>query len=217
MEVLPDIIITDWMMPGMSGVNLCKALRNNSKTNHIPIILLTSKSAQESQIEGMQSGADDYVSKPFNSDILEIRVNKLLEAKERLRKKWQQSLFQEEIVKDPLQPITFEDEFLRKITQFVVENMSNPDLSIEDLEKGMDMSKMQLYRKLKNVTSLSGNEFIRSVRLRESKSLLQNADLNISEVAYRVGFNDPGYFTRAFKKQFGKSPKVFIQEKNNET
>lgn len=217
LEVLPDIIITDWMMPGMSGVNLCKALRNNSKTNHIPIILLTSKSAQESQIEGMQSGADDYVSKPFNSDILEIRVNKLLEAKERLRKKWQQSLFQEEIVKDPLQPITFEDEFLRRITQFVVENMSNPDLSIEDLEKGMDMSKMQLYRKLKNVTSLSGNEFIRSVRLRESKSLLQNADLNISEVAYRVGFNDPGYFTRAFKKQFGKSPKVFIQEKNNET
>jgi AraC-like DNA-binding protein len=94
--------------------------------------------------------------------------------------------------------------------------MSNPELSIEDLEKGMDMSKMQLYRKLKNVTSLSGNEFIRSVRLKESKSLLQNGEFNISEVAYRVGFNDPGYFTRAFKKQFGKSPKIYVQEKNNE-
>ncbi len=216
LEILPDVIITDWMMPGMSGVNLCKALRSNNKTNHIPIILLTSKSAQESQIEGMQSGADDYVSKPFNSDILEIRVAKLLEAKERLRKKWQQSLFQEEIQNDQPSSITFEDEFLRKITIFVIENMSNPELSIEDLEKGMDMSKMQLYRKLKNVTSLSGNEFIRSVRLKESKSLLQNGEFNISEVAYRVGFNDPGYFTRAFKKQFGKSPKVYVQEKNNE-
>ncbi len=216
LELIPDVVITDWMMPGMSGLNLCKALRNNNKTNHIPLILLTSKSAQESQIEGMQSGADDYVSKPFNSDILEIRVNNLLEAKERLRKKWQQSLFQEEIQKDQVQSITFEDEFLRKITSFVIDNMSNPELSIEDLEKGMDMSKMQLYRKLKNVTSLSGNEFIRSIRLKESKLLLQIGELNISEVAYRVGFNDPGYFTRAFKKQFGKSPKVYIQEKNNE-
>jgi len=216
LELLPDMIITDWMMPGMSGVNLCKALRNNAKTNHIPIILLTSKSAQESQIEGIQSGADDYVSKPFNSDILEIRVNKLLEAKERLRKKLQQTLFQEEIQKDQPTSITFEDEFLRRITQFVVANMSNPDLSIEDLEKGMDMSKMQLYRKLKNVTSLSGNEFIRSVRLKESKVLLQAGELNVSEVAYRVGFNDPGYFTRAFKKQFGKSPKIYVQDKNNE-
>lgn len=216
LELIPDIIITDWMMPGMSGINLCKALRSNTKTNHIPTIILTSKSSQESQIEGMQSGADDYVSKPFNSDILEIRVAKLLEAKERLRTKLQQTLFQEEIQKDQPLSATFEDEFLRKITQFVIDNMANPDLSIEDLEKGMDMSKMQLYRKLKNVTSLSGNEFIRSVRLKESKALLQSGDLNISEVAYRVGFNDPGYFTRAFKKQFGKSPKVYIQEKNNE-
>jgi len=216
LELIPDIIITDWMMPGMSGVNLCKAIRNNNKTNHIPLLILTSKSSQESQIEGMQSGADDYVSKPFNSDILEIRVAKLLEAKERLRIKLQQTLFQEEIQKDQPLGTTFEDEFLRKITQFVIDNMANPDLNIEDLEQGMDMSKMQLYRKLKNVTSLSGNEFIRSVRLKESKSLLQSGDLNISEVAYRVGFNDPGYFTRAFKKQFGKSPKLFIQEKNNE-
>ncbi len=216
LELIPDVIITDWMMPGMSGINLCKALRNNNKTNHIPIILLTSKSAQESQIEGMQSGADDYVSKPFNSDILEIRVNKLLDAKERLRKKWQQSLFQEEIQKNQPSNLTFEDEFLRKISNFVIENMANPDLSIEDLEKGMDMSKMQLYRKLKNVTSLSGNEFIRSIRLKESKKLLQQTDLNISEVAYRVGFNDPGYFARAFKKQFGKSPKAYLQDKNDE-
>ena len=94
--------------------------------------------------------------------------------------------------------------------------MSNPELNLDDLEKGMDMSKMQLYRKLKNITSFSGNEFIRSIRLKESKDLLQTGEFNISEVAYKVGFNDPGYFTRAFKKQFGKSPKEFIQTKNNE-
>lgn len=215
LETIPDVIITDWMMPGMSGVNLCKALRNNHKTSHIPMIILTSKSSQESQIEGMQSGADDFISKPFNSEILEIRVNKLLEAKERMRMKWQQTLFQEGLQKEQ-NLLVFEDEFLKKITQFVIENMSNPELNLDDLEKGMDMSKMQLYRKLKNITSFSGNEFIRSIRLKESKDLLQTGEFNISEVAYKVGFNDPGYFTRAFKKQFGKSPKEFIQTINNE-
>ncbi len=209
---LPDVVITDWMMPGMSGVNLCHALRQNSKTNHIPILILTSKSTQESQIEGMQAGADDFISKPFNADILEIRVNKLLETKERMRKNLQKQLIQKELSSGNA-PV-FEDSFLQKTTQIVIANMSNPDFDVEDLEKSMDMSKMQLYRKLKNLTSFAGNEFIRSVRLRESKSLLENSNLNISEIAYQVGFNDPAYFTRAFKKQYGKSPKEYQSNTN---
>jgi signal transduction histidine kinase/ligand-binding sensor domain-containing protein/DNA-binding response OmpR family regulator len=209
---LPDVVITDWMMPGMSGVNLCQALRNNAKTNHIPILILTSKSTQESQIEGMQAGADDFVSKPFHANILEIRVNKLLETKERIRKNLQKQLIQKELRSG--EPPVFEDAFLQKATQMVIEQMSNPDFDVEDLEKSLDMSKMQLYRKLKNLTSFAGNEFIRSVRLRESKALLENASLNISEIAYQVGFNDPAYFTRAFKKQYGQSPKEY-QTQNN--
>ena len=210
---LPDLVITDWMMPGMSGINLCRALRQNAKTNHIPIVILTSKSSQESQIEGMQSGADDFVSKPFNADILEIRVNTLMEAKERLRKNWQKQMIQQEFSEGKL-PI-FEDAFLLKATQLIIDHLSDPDFDVEDLEKGLDMSKMQLYRKLKNLTSLAGNEFIRSIRLQQAKVLLEAGNLNISEVAYQVGFNDPAYFTRAFKKQYGRTPKSFINHEKN--
>lgn len=208
---LPDLVITDWMMPGMSGINLCRALRQNSKTSHIPIVILTSKSSQESQIEGMQSGADDFVSKPFNADILEIRVNTLLEAKDRLRKNWQKQMIQQELSVGKM-PI-FEDVFLVKATQLIIEHLSDADFDVEDLEKGLDMSKMQLYRKLKNLTSLAGNEFIRSIRLQQAKILLETSSLNISEIAYQVGFNDPAYFTRAFKKQYGRTPKSISNEK----
>ncbi len=211
---LPDVVITDWMMPGMSGVNLCRALRQNPKTNHIPLVLLTSKSSQESQIEGMQSGADDFVSKPFNADILEIRVNKLLETKERIRKNWQKQMIQEELSAGKLP--TFEDAFLVKATQLIIANLGNADFDVEDLEKGLDMSKMQLYRKLKMLTSLAANEFIRSIRLQQAKVLLENSTFNISEIAYQVGFNDPAYFARAFKKQYGKSPKSFIKPTHEE-
>jgi signal transduction histidine kinase/ligand-binding sensor domain-containing protein/DNA-binding response OmpR family regulator len=211
---LPDVVITDWMMPGMSGVNLCRALRQNPKTNHIPLVLLTSKSAQESQIEGMQAGADDFVSKPFNADILEIRVNKLLETKERNRKNWQKQMIQQELSEGKLP--TFEDVFLVKATQLIIANLSNPAFDVEDLEKGLDMSKMQLYRKLKMLTSLAANEFIRSIRLQQAKVLLENSTFNISEIAYQVGFNDPAYFARAFKKQYGKTPKSFIRPNHEE-
>ena len=207
-DFLPDLVITDWMMPGMSGINLCRALRQNTKTSHIPIIILTSKSSQESQIEGMQSGADDFVSKPFNADLLEIRVKTLLEAKERLRKNWQKQMIQQDLSVGKM-PI-FEDAFLVKATQLIIDHLSDADFDVEDLEKGLDMSKMQLYRKLKNLTSLAGNEFIRSIRLQQAKILLETSSLNISEIAYQVGFNDPAYFTRAFKKQYGRTPKSFI-------
>lgn len=203
-QYLPDVIITDWMMPGMSGLNLCKALRQNPKTNHIPVLILTSKSSQESQIEGMQAGADDFISKPFHADLLQLRVNKLLETKERLRQSTLQQLLQ-----DSEEPRTISmDPLLQRATDLVLAHLSDAEFDVEDLERGLDMSKMQLYRKLKNLTSMAGNEFIRSIRLREAKHLLEQGELNVSEVAYRVGFNDPAYFTRMFKKQYGSSPRV---------
>lgn len=206
---LPDVVITDWMMPGMSGVNLCKAIRKNAKTSHIPVVILTSKSSQESQIEGMQSGADDFISKPFHADILELRVAKLLEAKERLRKSWQESVLNQDLQKE----VVFEDEFLSKATQVVIAHLDEVDFDVEHLEQAMDMSKMQLYRKLKMLTSLAGNEFIRSIRLQQARLLLEKGQLNVSEIAYQVGFNDPAYFTRAFKKQYGFAPKTFLTKK----
>ena len=209
LKFLPDVVITDWMMPGMSGINLCRALRSNPKTNHIPIIILTSKSSQDSQIEGMQSGADDYVSKPFNADLLEIRVNKLLEAKERARKNWQKQFVQKELTEGKLPE--FQDEFLQKATALIIENIADSNFDVVDLEKGLDMSKMQLYRKFKSLTSLAGNEFIRSIRLQQALVVIETTQLNVSEIAYKVGFNDPAYFARVFKKQFGQSPSNYIQ------
>jgi signal transduction histidine kinase/ligand-binding sensor domain-containing protein/DNA-binding response OmpR family regulator len=209
LKYLPDMVITDWMMPGMSGVSLCKEIRKNPKTSHIPLVILTSKSSQESQIEGMQSGADDFISKPFHADILELRVAKLLEAKERLRKNWQDSVLNQDLQ----QVVVFEDAFLAKATQLVIEHLEDTDFDVEHLEKAMDMSKMQLYRKLKMLTSLAGNEFIRSIRLQQARILLEKGSLHVSEVAYQVGFNDPAYFTRAFKKQYGFAPKTFISKK----
>jgi signal transduction histidine kinase/ligand-binding sensor domain-containing protein/DNA-binding response OmpR family regulator len=208
LKFLPDVVITDWMMPGMSGINLCRALRSNPKTNHIPIIILTSKSSQDSQIEGMQSGADDYVSKPFNADLLEIRVDKLLQAKERARKNWQKQVVQKELTEGKLPE--FQDEFLQKATAIILENISDANFDVVNLENGLDMSKMQLYRKLKNLTSLAANEFIRSIRLQQALVLIQSNQFNVSEIAYKVGFNDPAYFTRVFKKQFGQSPSTYI-------
>jgi AraC-like DNA-binding protein len=172
-------------------------------------VILTSKSSQESQIEGMQSGADDFISKPFHADILELRVAKLLEAKERLRKNWQDSVMNQDLQQSPV----FEDEFLYKATQVVIEHLDEADFDVEHLEQALDMSKMQLYRKLKMLTSLAGNEFIRSIRLQQARILLEKGSLNVSEVAYQVGFNDPAYFTRAFKKQYGFAPKTFISKK----
>jgi AraC-like DNA-binding protein len=193
----------------MSGVNLCKSIRKNPKTSHIPVVILTSKSSQESQIEGMQSGADDFISKPFHADILELRVAKLLEAKERLRKSWQDSVLNQDLQKE----VVFEDEFLSKATQVVISHLDEVDFDVEHLEQAMDMSKMQLYRKLKMLTSLAGNEFIRSIRLQQARLLLEKGQLNVSEIAYQVGFNDPAYFTRAFKKQYGFAPKTFLTKK----
>jgi AraC-like DNA-binding protein len=157
----------------------------------------------------MQSGADDFISKPFHADILELRVAKLLEAKERLRKNWQDSVLNQDLQ----QVVVFEDAFLAKATQLVIEHLEDTDFDVEHLEKAMDMSKMQLYRKLKMLTSLAGNEFIRSIRLQQARILLEKGSLHVSEVAYQVGFNDPAYFTRAFKKQYGFAPKTFISKK----
>jgi AraC-like DNA-binding protein len=157
----------------------------------------------------MQSGADDFISKPFHADILELRVAKLLEAKERLRKSWQESVLNQDLQKE----VVFEDEFLSRATQVVISHLDEVDFDVEYLEQAMDMSKMQLYRKLKMLTSLAGNEFIRSIRLQQARLLLEKGHLNVSEIAYQVGFNDPAYFTRAFKKQYGFAPKTFLTKK----
>jgi signal transduction histidine kinase/DNA-binding response OmpR family regulator len=200
---IPDLIISDWMMPKMTGVELCSKVKLNEKTSHIPIIILTSKSSNDSKMEGLETGADDYITKPFNANLLEVRVTNLLASRRRLRERFQQAT---EVSPKEITLNTADEHFLEKSIRIVEENMANPDFDIQALELALKMSNMQLYRKLKGVTGLSGIEFIRTIRLKKAFQLLETATYSVAEVAYQVGFNDPSYFTRIFKKEYGKAP-----------
>jgi AraC-like DNA-binding protein len=166
-------------------------------------VLLTSKGNNDSKAEGLEIGADDYVTKPFNANLLELRVKNLIENRRKLRSSFSKGIY----LKPKDIAITASDEiFLQKTIAVVEENIANTNFDVEALEQAMDMSKMQLYRKLKGLTDLAGNEFIRNIRLKRAAQLLEKNDYTVAEVAYQVGFNDPAYFTRMFKKEFGKVP-----------
>ena len=208
-ENLPDIIISDWMMPQMTGVELCENIKTNANTSHIPVIILTSKSSNESKLMGLETGADDYITKPFNASLLEVRVKNILENRKRLRELFRNS------PKIKTREITLnssDEHFLERVIKIVEDNMGNVNLDIAFLEDELKMSNMQMYRKLKSLTSLSGNEFIKNIRLKKAVQLLESENFNVSEIAYKVGFNDPSYFSRIFKKQYGKAPSDYVKK-----
>ncbi len=208
LEIIPDIIISDVMMPQKDGFEVCKTLKNDMRTSHIPIILLTAKAEQKDKIIGLQQGADAYLMKPFDKVELFVRLEKLLELRKALQKRYATSAAKptkEVISKKP----TLEDLFLQQLTAATEKIMTNPENAITNLQKAMHLSQMQLYRKLKALTGQTPSLFIRSVRLKKAKQLLKTTDLNVSEIAYEVGFTDPAYFSRAFNEAFGISPSSF--------
>ncbi|MDQ8005871.1 MAG: two-component regulator propeller domain-containing protein [Pedobacter sp.] len=210
LEIMPDIIISDVMMPIMSGTTLCNTLKNDNRTSHIPIILLTARTPIIYKIEGLETGADDYITKPFSINIVETRVWNLLELRQKLRERYKKEV--------TLQPkniaITSPDEiFLEKVMNFIEANMTEPTLNVEELGKEVAMSRVTLYRKIKALTSQTTIEFIRSVRLKRAAQLLETQNYNVSEVAYMVGFTDVDYFRKCFKEQFKLTPKEFGNDK----
>lgn len=207
-ELLPDMIISDVMMPEMDGVEFCKAIKSNINTCHIPLILLTAKSAIEDRITGYETGADDYIPKPFHPNILKTRVDNLIEAQRRIVEKFQTDggvVVPKNVVKNPL-----DEKFLNKVIESIKANMSNEDLSVEELGSMVAMSRSNLFRKLKAITGQTPIEFIYYIRLKYAMELLLERKLSISEIAYEVGFKNPSSFTKSFKKQFGKSPREFL-------
>jgi len=205
-NTIPDIIISDVMMPEMNGISLCKELKSDTRTSHIPIILLTARTPLIFKIEGLETGADDYITKPFNLSVLEARIWNLLESRQKLRDRYSKEV--------TLQPrniaITSPDEkFIEKVMHFIESNMAEPSLSVEELGKEVGMSRVTLYRKIKALTNQTAIEFIRSVRLNRAAQLLAQHKLNVNEVAYMVGFLDIDYFRRCFKEQFGLTPKEY--------
>lgn len=200
---IPDLVVSDWLMPDMDGVQLCQALKNDERTSHVPVLMLTSRSSNESKVEGLDAGADDYVTKPFNLDVLRSRVRNLIQSRQRLREKYSRILT---LQSDPIASEAVEEIFLQKVLALIQSRLSDPELDVNLIEREMYLSNTQLYRKLKALTGKGGNELIRNVRLQRAAQLLKTTDRQIAEVAYDVGFNDPNYFNRVFKKEFGVSP-----------
>lgn len=199
LRLIPDIIVSDIMMPGKNGFEVCDYLKNNSRTSHIPIILLTAKTAKEEQVRGLRYGADAFLTKPFHKEELLVRLQKLIE----LRQKLQSHYLKDE---KGLTTPSKEEQFLSTLRACIEKHMDDSDLSVNDLCRAVQLSHAHLYRKLKALTNLTPVQFIRYIRLRKAKTLLETTAMNISEIAYAVGFSDPNYFSRIYHKEMGITP-----------
>lgn len=205
------LIVSDWMMPRMSGVELCKAVRDNRATSHIPFILLTAKTDTNSKIEGMDCGADAYIEKPFSIQYLEACIKNLVELRNLLHQKFS---------KMPLVPLnsiannSMDDKFLTRMNQIIEENFSNPELSVDFLAEHLCISRSGLFAKIKTLANITPNELIQVVRLKKAAALLSENKYRINEICYMVGFNNPSYFSKCFQKQFGIKPGEFVNGKS---
>ena len=216
---IPDIIVSDIMMPVMDGITLCRQLKEDVRTSHIPIILLTAKDSLQDKEEGYEVGADSYLTKPFSASLLRSRINNLLESRKRLITQFQaqsvpgnQTDLNEKriIIAEALSKL--DNEFIEKITLLIEENLSSEKIDITYLSDKMCMSGSTLYRKMKALTGLSTNEYIRKVKMQNAERLLLEGKFNISEIAYKVGMNSTGYFRQCFKEEFGVSPSDYLKQ-----
>lgn len=215
-ERIPDLIITDIMMPIKDGYDLCREIKGEIKTSHIPVILLTAKASNDSALDGFEIGADYYITKPFNPKLLSLRVRNALNTRDQIR---EQLLNKNTFNIEPknIKIASRDEEFISKAVTIIEENMSNSEFYVDDLGKELGMSRMQLYRKLKGLIGQSANEFIRTIRLKRAAQLIRQNELNISEITYQVGFNDLQYFRDCFKKQFGVNPSEYGQVVSEKT
>jgi len=206
LDQLPDIILCDVMMPKMDGYEFCRKMRNDIRTSHIPIILLTAKSSEENKYSGIEAGADDYISKPFNIDMLKLKIAKIIEKQKKL-----QSNFKKKINISPsdVEITSIDEKFVQKSISIVEKNMDNPDFLVEDLCKEMGMSRVYFYKKILALTDKTPSEFIRFIRLKRAADLLGKSQKFINEIAFEVGFNDPKYFRKYFKSEFGVTPNEY--------
>lgn len=203
---IPDLVITDIMMPIMSGTELCHKIKTDINLCHIPVIMLTAKTTKEAKLEGLQMGADAYIYKPFSMEELEVRINNLLNAKRMLKNK----LYEIAKVEGLTIPSTNQDQaFIEKILSLIQENIENTVLDVQFLADELHISRSNLHTKIKNLMNMNTSEFINTVRINKAKELILTTNYTLSEISYKVGYNDASYFTRVFKKITGTSPKEF--------
>jgi DNA-binding response OmpR family regulator/nitrogen-specific signal transduction histidine kinase len=202
-EAVPDLVISDVMMPRLDGYQLCAALKTNEKTSHIPVILLTAKAGEENKLAGLEIGADDYLIKPFSAKELQARAKNLIA----LRRKLREHLRREGLLRPHEVAVpSVEEVFLRKLMQVTEQHLGDEGFDLEALRRELNMEQKQLYRKIKALTGQTPTEFIRTIRLRHAKQLLEQHAGTVSEIAFQVGFNNLSYFSKCFREEFGQLP-----------
>ena len=210
-EKIPDLIISDLMMPKMDGYELCNKLKSDERTCHIPLIILTARVSRESRLEGLEVGADDFITKPFDGEELLVRVKNLIDQRKRLGEHYRKEFeIVQEIGKEHV--LTMDEKFLQKARDLVENNISNAEYGVDQFASDMALSRFQLHRKLSALLNQSTTEFIRTIRLNYAVVLLKERAGTISEVAYDAGFNNPSYFSTTFKKHFGISPSEYLEK-----
>jgi len=208
----PKLIVSDISMPEMNGLELCKKIKADSRTTHIPIILLTALSTERDQLAGLDTGANDYIVKPFNFEILLSKIHNLLRMQETMKQTYQKQV---EIQAKDIVVISEDDKFLKNAMDNIEKNITNPGFSVEELSSNLNLSRVSLYKKLLTLTGKTPVDCIRTIRLKRAVQLLEKSKLSIANVAYEVGFNNAAYFAKVFKEEFGMLPSEYIVEIRN--
>jgi YesN/AraC family two-component response regulator len=205
----PDLIISDVLMPLKTGVELCREIKSNIKTSHIPFILLTAKSMVDDQIAGISAGADVYITKPFSIRFLITHVNQIIDSRQKLYSRFSQDVY---LLPGKVASNEIDQAFLQKAIDYIVENIQDSQLGVDSIAALFNLSRMQVYRKLKALTGKSVVEFIRMVRVKQALKLMETHKYTLSEIAFQTGFNSSSYFTRVFKEEFGKTPSEYLEQ-----
>ena len=211
-EIVPDLIISDVMMPKMDGNGLTERIKNDERTSHVPVILLTAKSEQKSKLEGLETGADDYLTKPFNTKELLVRIKNLIDLRKKLQEKYSNIDYVSKLNKKRLS--TPDENFMNKVMQVIESHMSEENFSIQEFDKELEMGSVQIYRKLKALTGKSPSQYIRTIRLVKARKMIIEKQGTISEISYSVGFSTPQYFTKCFREEFNYLPSKLIKSTN---
>lgn len=208
LATIPDLVISDVMMPKMDGYALCRALKTDEKTSHIPVILLTAKAGAADKLAGLEIGADDYLTKPFDAKELSVRVKNLIQLRQQLKEKFNStSLLDARLTLEN----KLDQAFLKRVQQVIEENMEDETFGVGALAGKLQLSRTQLHRKISALTNRPASMFIRFVRLYHARKMLEGKELNVNEVAYSVGFSSHAYFTKCFREEFGVTPKEFVK------
>jgi len=206
-KIIPDLIISDMMMPKMDGNELTRIIKNGEKTSHIPVIILTAKAGQENKLEGLETGADEYLTKPFDIKELQVRIDNLIKIRKKLQEKFSRGKYIPRGNETRLSSL--DEKFINKVIEIIEKKLSDEEFSIENLALEIGMSRSQVHRKIKALTGKSPSVYMRTLRLIKAKEMIEAKIANISEIAYSVGFSSPAYFTRCFKEEFGYTPSNF--------